>query len=34
LRFVYDTARTLGMGERVSLIPQLENPKDLFGLLN
>ena len=34
LRFVYDTARTLGMGERVSLIPQLDNPKDLFGLLN
>ena len=34
LRFVYDTARTLGMGERVSLIPSLENPKDLFGLLN
>ncbi len=33
LRFVYDTARTLGMGERVSLIPQLANPKDLFGLL-
>jgi ornithine cyclodeaminase len=33
LRFVYDTARTLGMGERVSLIPQLANPKDLFSLL-
>ena len=33
LRFVYDTARTLGMGERVSLIPQLANPKDLFALL-
>ena len=34
LRFVYDAARTLGMGERVSLIPQLDNPKDLFSLLN
>jgi ornithine cyclodeaminase len=34
LRFVYDTARTLGMGERISLIPQLDNPKDLFGLLS
>jgi ornithine cyclodeaminase len=34
LRFVYDTARTLGMGERVSLIPSLDNPKNLFGLLN
>ena len=33
LRFVYDTARTLGMGERVSLIPSLDNPKDLFGLI-
>jgi ornithine cyclodeaminase len=33
LRFVYDTARILGMGERISLIPQLDNPKDLFGLL-
>jgi ornithine cyclodeaminase len=34
LRFVYDTVRILGMGERVSLIPSLENPKDLFGLLS
>jgi ornithine cyclodeaminase len=34
LRFVYDTARNLGMGERVSLIPQLANPKDLFSLLS
>ena len=33
LRFVFDAARNLGMGERVSLIPSLENPKDLFGLL-
>jgi ornithine cyclodeaminase len=33
LRFVYDTARNLGMGERVSLIPQLANPKDLFASL-
>lgn len=33
LRFVHDTARNLGMGERVSLIPQLANPKDLFSLL-
>ena len=33
LRFVFDAARNLGMGERVSLIPQLADPKDLFGLL-
>jgi ornithine cyclodeaminase len=33
LRFVHDTARNLGMGERVSLIPQLANPKDLFSSL-
>jgi ornithine cyclodeaminase len=33
LRFVFDTARSLGMGERVNLIPQLANPKDLFALL-
>ena len=33
LRFVFDAARNLGMGERVSLIPQMADPKDLFGLL-
>ena len=33
LRFVFDAARNLGMGERISLISQLANPKDLFGLL-
>ena len=33
LRFVFDAARNLGMGERISLISQLADPKDLFGLL-
>ncbi|WP_342620460.1 ornithine cyclodeaminase [Rhodoferax sp. GW822-FHT02A01] len=33
LRFMYDTARALSLGERISLIPQLEDPKNLFGTL-
>jgi ornithine cyclodeaminase len=33
LRFMLDTATELGLGERIELIPQLDNPKDLFALL-
>jgi ornithine cyclodeaminase len=28
-----DSAVRLGMGERIALIPQLADPKNLFGLL-
>ena len=28
-----DTALALGMGERMALIPALDDPKDLFSLL-
>ena len=33
LRFVRDTAQELGLGETIRLAPQLQDPKDLFGLL-
>ncbi len=33
LRFMRDAAHELGMGEWVSLIPELANPKDLFSLI-
>lgn len=33
LRYVYDTARKMGMGEDMALIPPLANPKDLFSAL-
>jgi ornithine cyclodeaminase len=33
LRFLRDAARELGLGQRVALIPELANPKDLFGML-
>lgn len=33
LRFLRDAAETLGVGERIELIPALEDPKDLFGAL-
>ncbi len=33
LRFMRDTARELGVGQPVSLIPELVNPKDLFSLV-
>ena len=33
LRFMYDSALALGLGERIALIPDFSNPKDLFGLL-
>jgi ornithine cyclodeaminase len=34
LRFMMDSALRLGMGERIALIPQLVDPKNLFGMLN
>lgn len=34
LRFMRDAARELGLGQRVSLIPELVNPKDLFVLIH
>lgn len=33
LRFMRDTAHTLGLGQPIALIPALDNPKDLFGAL-
>ena len=33
LRFMRDAALALGYGERLALIPQLANPKNLFGIL-
>lgn len=33
LRFMMDSAVKLGMGERIALIPQLADPKNLFGML-
>ncbi len=33
LRFLRDAARELGLGQRISLVPELANPKDLFGML-
>ena len=33
LRFMRDTALALGIGQAISLIPELANPKDLFGLI-
>jgi len=33
LRFMMDSATRLGLGERIALIPQLADPKNLFGLL-
>ena len=34
LRFMRDAARELGLGQLVSLIPELVNPKDLFVLIH
>ena len=34
LRFLRDAAQELGVGERITLIPALANPKDLFGVLH
>ncbi len=33
LRFMRDAAHSLGLGQKVSLIPALANPKDLFSLV-
>jgi ornithine cyclodeaminase len=33
LRFVRDAAQELGLGQLLSLIPELANPKDLFSLV-
>jgi ornithine cyclodeaminase len=33
LRFMMDSATGLGLGERIALIPQLADPKNLFGML-
>lgn len=33
LRFMRDSARELGLGTRLPLIPRLDDPKDLFGLI-
>lgn len=32
LRFVYDKSRELNIGERIALVPELSDPKDLFEL--
>jgi ornithine cyclodeaminase len=34
LRYVYDTARAMALGEPMSLIPPLDNPKNLFSALH
>ena len=33
LRFMHQTAERLGLGERISLVPQLADPKNLYGSL-
>jgi ornithine cyclodeaminase len=33
LRFIYDAAQEMGMGETIALIPELDDPKNLFGAL-
>ncbi|UTL89446.1 ornithine cyclodeaminase [Pseudomonas fluorescens] len=33
LRYVLDTARELGIGQEIALVPQLDNAKDLYSLL-
>ena len=33
LRFLRDAATELGMGQPMELIPELSDPKDLFGVL-
>ena len=33
LRFMYQSALELGLGERIALIPELADPKNLFGML-
>ena len=33
LRFMHEAALTLGLGQRLALIPQMADPKNLFGIL-
>ncbi len=33
MRYVLDTAQALGIGTDIGLVPVLEDPKDLYGLL-
>jgi len=33
LRFMHDAALEAGLGERLALIPQMTDPKNLFGTL-
>ncbi|MGF1909979.1 ornithine cyclodeaminase [Vibrio kasasachensis] len=33
LRYVYDLATELNIGETIELVPRMDNPKDLFGLM-
>jgi ornithine cyclodeaminase len=33
LRFMHEAACALGLGERLSLMPQMTDPKNLFGTL-
>ena len=33
LRYMRDSARALGLGQPISLIPDVANPKDLFNLI-
>lgn len=33
LRYIYDLATELGFGETIELVPHMNNPKDLFGLM-
>ncbi|MEZ5705944.1 MAG: ornithine cyclodeaminase [Burkholderiaceae bacterium] len=34
LRFMFETAQAMGLGQRTALVPSLSNPKDLFGTLS
>ena len=31
LRYMHHSAQRLGLGERIALVPQLDDPKNLFG---
>jgi len=33
LRYLNDVSGTMGLHREIDLVPELENPKDLFGLL-
>lgn len=34
LRFLRDVAQELGLGQPIALVPQMSDPKDLFGQLH